>query len=256
MGNTFLETNGFKFFSSRICFWISIIHAIYTSAYHAFDETRNVCAPVKCQHHVLGIDYGFTDETAFAVVGWNDHDPCAYVVESFKHQGMTPSDAAEAVVELRGRYDFSRIVADIGGLGKGYAEEGIRRFHLPIEPAEKTNKLGYIRLLNGDLAGEPARLRVVEKSARPLLDEWLELPWHEDRKKEADGFANHCSDAALYAWRACWAFIEKPKPATPATPELQLRANLDDYWQRVGAAQKASAEREWWDDGSTQSFDE
>jgi hypothetical protein len=215
--------------------------------YYAFDEARNVCGEAKCQNYVLGIDYGFTDPTAFSVVGWNDHDPCAYVVESFKVEGMTPSDAAEAVVELRGRYDFSRIVADIGGLGKGYAEEARRRFHLPIEPAEKTNKLGFIKLLNGDLSH--GRVKVAQQSAAPLLTEWLELPLDDSRAKEADGFENHCADATLYAWRACWAFIQKP-PAPAKTPEQQQRADLDSFWAKDSVAQKSSRDREWWDEGT------
>jgi hypothetical protein len=214
--------------------------------YHAFQEARNLLnAPVACKRFVLGIDYGFTDETAFTVVGWNDHDPCCYVLESFKKQGMTPSDAAEAVVELRNTYAFDRIVADIGGLGKGYAEEAIRRFHLPIEPADKVNKLGYIRLMNGDLEG--GRIKVVGATCEPLTTEWLELPWHEDRKKESDGFANHCADSCLYAWRAAFSFLERPKPA-PATPEQAIRRETEAFFEADAHAREQERREERWGD--------
>lgn len=211
--------------------------------YHAFQEARNLLpAGVTCERHVLGIDYGFTDETAFTIVGWNEHDPCAYVLESYKRQGMTPSDAAEEVVELRKRYTLDRIVADVGGLGKGYAEEAIRRFRLPIEPAEKTNKIGYIRLMNGDLEG--SRIRLVGPMCEPLVSEWLELPWHEDRKKESDGFANHCADSALYAWRAVFAFLEKPKEK-PLTEEERIRKETEAHFERERAEIEQRVRDEW-----------
>lgn len=198
--------------------------------YHAYQELRNDLAkPIKCSRFLLGIDYGYTDDCGFTVVGWNEHDPTVILCESFKREGLTPSDAAEVVAELKSRYAFDRIVADIGGLGKGYAEEAIRRFHLPIEPAEKTNKLGYIQLFNGDL--ERSRILVVAPTCAQLTAEWLELPWHESRKKEAEGFANHCADSALYAWRAAFAFVERPKAPEP-TPEQAIQRETEEHWQR------------------------
>jgi hypothetical protein len=161
---------------------------------YQFDDARNgVEAAPPCDWHVLGIDYGTTSPTAFTILGWRANDPTVYVLESWKEAGMTPSEAAEAVQALEGRYRFHAIVGDVGGLGKGYAEEARRRFHLPIQAAEKNNKRGYIVLLNGDI--ERGRVRVVRGNCAPLIDEWAELPWHENGEDEASGFDNHCADA-------------------------------------------------------------
>lgn len=195
--------------------------------YH-FDEARNTTrlAPPDCYRKVLGLDFGVTDPTAGVVLGWAEHDPTVYVLETFKKSGMIPSEAAEKVAELMTRHRFNRIVGDIGGLGKGFVEEARRRFRLPIEPAEKVNKYGYVSLLNGDL--ERGRIKVLTPACKALTDEWAELPWNEDRTKEADGFDNHLADACLYAWRTTYAFNEKPAPEelTPGQAMAQVKTEF------------------------------
>ena len=175
---------------------------------YRYDERKNVIptAP-ECQRYLLGIDYGARSPTAFVLIGWRLGDPTVYVLRAWKKAGMSPSEAAEVVAELQSRIPLSRIIGDLGGLGAGYQLEGAYRFKLPIEAAEKTNKLGYIKLLNGDM--ERGRVKIVLPECEPLATEWLELPWHEEREKEAPGFDNHCADAMLYAWRAAFAWTQK-----------------------------------------------
>jgi hypothetical protein len=187
---------------------------------YRFSEKRNVIAKApECQRYVLGIDYGARSPTAFVVVGWRYGDPTAYVLKAYKRKDMSPSDAAIETRKLKEQYPFTRIIGDTGGLGAGYELEAQRRFKLPIEAAQKQDKLGYIKLLNGEL--ERSRIKVVESECAPLITEWLELPWHEDREKEASGFDNHCADACLYAWRSTSAYtqpeVENAEPTT--TPE-------------------------------------
>lgn len=164
---------------------------------------------------VLGIDFGYTDSTAFCVLGWPKHSRAVTVIESEKRPGLIPSACAERVKELDAVYHFDRIVGDVGGLGKGYAEEMRQRFGIPIEPAEKQNKLGYISLLNGSLSrGE---LLVVRPRNQDLIRELEELPWNEERTKPEEGFEDHLCDALLYGWRAAVAWAETdPKPEGPA----------------------------------------
>lgn len=199
-------------------------------------------------HFMLGIDYGFRDSTAFAVLGWRDHDATVYVLESMKRTELTPSDAADITHDLEKAYGFERIVGDVGGLGKGYAEETRRRFHIPVQPAEKKNKRGYIDLLNGDLRS--ARLRVVAGRNDDLVQEWTVLPWDEERKMPAAGFDDHIADAVLYVWRAANAWLEEPaekKPA-PGTREALEREAEEMFESRVRLAQQAAGvSKEWWD---------
>jgi len=194
--------------------------------------------------YLVGIDYGYTDATAFCVLGWRDHDPTVYVVECYKRAGLTPSDAAEEAHALSRLYAPVKMVGDVGGLGKGYAEEARRRFALPIEPADKVNKRGYIALINGDL--ERGRIKVDPQRCAELVAEWAELPWTEDHAKEAEGFDNHCADACLYAWRAASAYHEAPPPPGPTATEA--RAAMErQLWEAAEAEERARQERQWWE---------
>lgn len=180
--------------------------------YAGFDESRNVVdiAP-KCDVHLLGMDYAFTDDCAFTVLGWRKNDPNVYILESYRKPNMLAPDAAEEAKRLEAQYKFSRIVGDPAA--KGYIEEARRRFAIPVENAEKTNKRGYQMLINGEL--ERGTVKVVRPTCSHLIEEWSTLPWaDESREKEADGFDNHCSDATLYVWRCANAFLERvPQPA-------------------------------------------
>lgn len=167
--------------------------------YHAFDTKVSVIPrpPADISRWALGIDFGFHDACAFVVVGWRPNDPCLYVLRSHKQSKMLPDDAAEYVKALSFR--FARIIGDTAGLGKGYAETMRQKHGIPVEQAEKTNKQGFIDLMNGALSrGE---VRIVKQSNGDLLKEMGALAWNEKRTKEVDGMDNHLCDALLYVWR-------------------------------------------------------
>ncbi len=174
---------------------------------------------------ILGIDYGYNDDCAFVILGWREHERTVYVVESAHETEMLTEDAAQFALVLEQRYHFDTIVGDVGGLGKAYAEEARQRFHLPVEPAEKNNKRGYISLLNGALR---SRQLLVSPGNEDLEREWNTLPWAEGKQKEADGFANHLADATLYGWRAATAFAEKPASPKKTAPDVIERERLEE----------------------------
>jgi len=176
-------------------------------------------------YFVLGIDYGYNDDCAFVVLGWREREPTVYIIESAHETELTPGDAAQAALALEQRYRFDAIVGDTGGLGKGYAEEARKRFRIPIEPADKNNKRGYIDLFNGELRS--GRIKVFPGND-DLVREWNTLPWAEGRQKEAAGFSNHLADAALYAWRRASAFLERPPSERPPPPTLEEREALEE----------------------------
>jgi hypothetical protein len=185
--------------------------------YEQFNEGSNLLAPSalpKLDYYVCALDFGVVDENAVAVLGWREHDSTIYIVDAHRIKGLVADVAAE-VAGLDNRYHFCKIVGDVGGMGKLFQAELLSRFSLAVDPAEKTNKLGYIRLMNSDL--HRGRVRVLDDavSCQHLIEEWCELPWNDTRTKEADGFNNHAADAALYGWRACLAFHEKPKVEKP-----------------------------------------
>ncbi len=202
--------------------------------YSGFDEARNVIdiAP-KCDVHMLGMDYGVSDDCSFTILGWRRHDPNVYILESYKRERMLPHEAADEAKRLEHTWKFARMVGDSGGLGKPYVEEARRRFSIPVEAAEKTNKRGYQKLFNGEL--ERGTVKVVRATSQSLLDEWVTLPWaDETREEEAEGFANHCADGALYVWRCANAFLER----VPVAPPEEGTA---EYWARQEAAMEKAA---------------
>ena len=175
--------------------------------YSGFDQINNIVIALpeppqgKRWLHGLGIDYGNVDATALCVQAFNDEiSPIVYTVESQKWGDLDPDDAAEIVKAWNERYRFDFMVGDVGGLGKGYAEQARRRWGLPIEPADKVNKLGYIKLMNG--AYQHKRKMIVRDTNPELITELSELIWKDERRlEEHPSFANHCTDSDLYGWR-------------------------------------------------------
>ncbi len=193
---------------------------------------------------LLGLDFGIRDATAYVIIGWREGSPVVYVAESWKEAGKPPSEVAENVRELMKRYDFTRIVGDLGGMGKAFGEEMRRRYSIPIEPAEKTNKLGFVSLLNG--AFEREELLIVRPTNEDLVKELTELPWaDETHQKESDGFDNHLTDALLYAWRAASAYHEAPPPAPP-TAQQALLDHEARLMELAEEEERERQERDWW----------
>lgn len=214
---------------------------------YPFDEKKNTSAKLPIDgswQFVLGIDYGYTESTAFVVLGWQRHDPNVYVIESHKREKLLASEAAEFAKALTRKYPFARMVGDVGGLGKGYVEEARRRYGLPIEKAEKNDKRGYIDLFNADLR---AGFLKVMPNNEALVAEWNQLPWDEEREKPAEDYEDHLADACLYAWRATYGYLEEirragPIPGSPEDFAAQADAMLE---KRLAEVTKPKAE--WWD---------
>jgi hypothetical protein len=212
--------------------------------YSDFSEANLVEEAPMLQHFILAMDFGVTNATSFVVLGWRDNDPCVYVVHSEKHEGMSPSDAAERYSELEKTWRFVRVVGDVGGLGKAFATEMRQRHTIPVEPADKQNKRGFVSLFNGDLARR--RIKLVRASTMGLQAEWLELPWDETRIKEAAGFNNHEADGALYGWRACRAYheaplTEAPKPGTREAADAEAVRIEDQHHHRLDRQRRESS---------------
>jgi hypothetical protein len=214
---------------------------------YRYDDARNgIDVAPECSHTVLAQDFGVTDPTSFNILGWREHDPTVYVLGSWKAENLSPGENAERVRELERTVKFHAIVGDLGGLGKGFAEEMQKRYAIPIEAAEKHNKLGYIKLLNGAL--ERGEIKVVRATCQPLIEEWQTLPWDEKRAKESEGFDNHCADGVLYGWRKCVAFVERPAPP-PKTLAEAYRAE-EDALEEASEEEAHRLERgEWWEMG-------
>lgn len=175
--------------------------------------------------YILGVDLGWSETkttTAFALVGYCVDKPITYVMRTWAMTQLTTQQIASEIRKVESEVGrLQAIVVDPGGLGSKYISELQLRERIAVQAAEKTDKVGFIQLMNSDM--RTGRLRCVREGTEHLIGEWLVLPWaDETRRKEKDGVPNHHSDATLYAWRRSLAFAFRPgEPARPAvgTPE-------------------------------------
>lgn len=191
---------------------------------------------------ILGMDFGFNDECAWVVWGFKKDDPNVYLIETLNYAGIIPSYAAEITKKMNAKYDFYRMVGDTGGLGKGYTEEMKQRHNLKIEPAKKTEKISFIRMMNDDF--RTSKIRANENF--DICQEWNANQWEIIEIKEREGQDNHLSDAGLYGWRECrhYHFIEPEKKIIPGSQE-DYDKQEEELLEKIES--QFDTKKEWWE---------
>lgn len=170
-------------------------------------------------HYVLGVDLGFEDPDAFTVLAYHDHDPCLYVLESYKTGRNDVTATSLEINAIKRRYDIEHTTID--GSSKKAVEEMNNRHGVMATPAEKTEKAEHIDLMNADF--NAGRIKLSPKCG-PLREEYGALVWDErvlerrHKREEHPGCDNHAADSAYYGWRHCYQYIAKTLP--PAPPKM------------------------------------
>lgn len=186
---------------------------------------------------VLGIDYGWHDETAFVVLCYSDQHPHIFVEHAESYSEMIPSMVAKKVHDLIEIYSPVHIVADTGGLGKSITEEMKQRYQLPIEAAEKSEKATNISNLNGDLIDGKL---FINARLTDLIHELENIP-RGDRMIEADGAKCDLADAFLYAYK-------KARHYTFQQSAAILSQHSEEYiLERIEEEAKAKQNEDWWE---------
>lgn len=197
----------------------------------------------------VGIDIGFKDADALAVVAWSDTDPNTYLVEEVitVKQGLT--ELVEQIQELNKRYNLCKFVIDEGGLGKKLAEEMRRRHAIPVQPAEKTRKQETVTFLNDTLRRGKFKAR---SNSRFAQDSYLvQIDWEKStpdkiivkKKPHSD-----IIDAVLYIFKESPAFAyEKAPDAKPkwGTKEWAEEESTRMFEQELEFAQKEADYSKW-----------
>jgi hypothetical protein len=213
--------------------------------YPAFSVNENVIAasPVgrDVWTYLLAIDFGYVDATAFAILGWRANERIVYCLHSYQKSGMLVDDIAEYAKNLSARWPFRTIIGDIGGYGKGPAMELGARYGLHIEPAPKTDKAGWISIVNAAFARK--EFLIVGAENVELVDELVKLPWNATRTDSMAGYTDHLSDAASYGFRVALAYLEPDAPKPITTEADRIREEMRVYWQ--GLAEKQQAEEQF-----------
>jgi hypothetical protein len=214
----------------------------YESLVFSYEEVKNDYKELpdwrSKKNTVIGVDLGFEDADAIAVIGWHEHERTSYLIEEklTRKQGIT--ELADQIGEMIKKHNPIKIVMDTGGLGKKIAEEITARFGIPVEAAEKTRKIEFIELLND--AMRTGRFKAKKSSA--FAQDCMKVEWDfdkttPDKKVISDNYHSDICDAVLYAYREALHWLSepvapRPKPGTPEhyqeqEDEMEIRAEQD-----------------------------
>ena len=187
--------------------------------------------------YILGIDIGFNDADALAVLAWSPASKVVYLVEEkiTKKQGLT--ELIDQIKTLSDKYKFTNMVIDEGGLGKKLAEEIRRRHAIPVVGAEKARKQETVELLNDSLRLGTFKAKANSRFAQ---DSYLvQIDWDKstpDRIVIKKKPHSDIIDAVLYAWKISPAYTYQKQPVmpTPGTPEWGRKAQDDLFEAALG----------------------
>lgn len=191
-----------------------------------WDEARNAYDALpprtKPYEHVIGVDLGFDDADAIAVLAWSPESPDLYLVDEWVGTKQTVTELGERLRRMEARYKPLAIVADTGGLGKKIAIEITERTGIAIEAADKARKLEHIELLNDALRSGRFHAKADSRFAHDaMLVEWDRDKSTNDKRVISDRFHSDVCDSVLYAYRRALHWLHEPKadaPPAPGTP--------------------------------------
>ena len=169
------------------------------------DEAINVYSPPAPPdlEHVLGIDLGFRDESAFVVNGFSRARGEVYQIAETGNPGLPIGQIIEIAKGLIEKYQPIRTVVDPATGGAALVEELRRRYGVSIQYAEKENKAAYFRLWNADIrAGRYKFLKGSKALAQGKAGQW-----NEKYTREMEGIPFDYFDSCLYSWRECYAWL-------------------------------------------------
>jgi len=204
----------------------------YTSARNDWDGILKEYS-WKNWNYVLGIDLGFNDATALVLMAYHDHDPNTYIIQSSKWRGLTISDTADRIREWMGLYPINYFIVD--GANKQAVEEIVRHHQLPLVAAEKTDKVSFIRIMNSDFIS--GKVKVDPTKCGSLINEYDKAVWNKRALergiyKEDLSFHGDCCDAALYAYRYCYAYTHTPDLVSTMSDMEKEKAEMNAQFDR------------------------
>lgn len=209
----------------------------YTPDKNHFDQLK----PGIPYTYIMGIDIGFKDADAIGVLAWSEQDPITYLVEELvtPKQGIT--ELAEQIEMLDKKYKVSKMVMDMGALGKKIGEEIIRRHKLPVEAADKVRKMENIELLNDALRSgrfkAKANSRFAQDSYLVEIDRDKSTP---DKTVVSTRYHSDIIDAVLYGFKVSPAYTYEPPQLKPKWgTKAWADAQSSEMWEAEMEGHKA-----------------
>ena len=222
-----------------------ILH--YNAAVGSY-STLPLLVPPNKYHYLMGVDIGFNDSDAIAVLAYSDVDKSTYLIEEVvtPKQGIT--ELVDQIQGLRSKYDISKIVMDMGGLGKKIGEEVIRRWQIPVEAAEKSRKMENLQILD-----DAMRTGMFKAKPNSLFVQDSYLVERDKDKSTSDKivinsrFHSDIVDAVLYSFKLSPAFYyTKPKEAPKRGSKEWAEAQTNSMFELELAGYTEEARYDRW----------
>lgn len=186
-------------------------------------------------NYIMGIDVGFKDADAIAVLAWHESDPCTYLVEESINTKQGITELTNQINAMCSRYDISKMVIDEGGLGKKIAEELRRQKGIPVQPADKMRKQENVEFLNDAL--RTGRFKA-KSASRFAQDSYLvQIDWDKStpdkiivkKKPHSD-----IIDSVLYAFKESPAFsYQSPSKKPKIGSKEWADAQPNEMWEQA-----------------------
>lgn len=216
-----------------------------------YDDKTNNFQELPKEHkwnYIMGVDIGFKDADAIAVLAWAETSPQTYLVHEEINRKQGISDLVIQIDKLQKKYNVYKIVMDEGGLGKKIAEEIRRRFACPLEPADKANKQDNVEFLNDDMRlGKfmaKASSQFASDSYKVQIDYEKSSPTKIVLKKN---YHSDIIDAVLYAFRESYAFTHRPVAQPPVYGSKEwAQKEVDDMFERELEGHKNAEQDNQW----------
>jgi hypothetical protein len=199
--------------------------------------------PDQKLNYIIGVDIGWVDADAIAVLAYSFGDQRVYLVEEHVKSKQTISELVSQIKFFQDKYSPVKMVMDAGALGKKIQEEILQRHQLVLHAAEKTRKLEFIELLNDDLRTGRFKAR---PGSRFEEDSYL-VQWdrtNPEKPTVSDTYHSDVTDAVLYAWRECKHFIDNSRPVMPKKHTEEYMDMLEQRDADRLEAQKQAEEEE------------
>lgn len=205
-------------------------------------------------NYILGIDLGFDDADALAVLAWSELTPNIYLVNENVTAGQGITELTAQIQLAYSQYAISKSVIDTGGLGKKIAEELIKQKGIPLIAADKTRKMENLAFLDDALCTGRFKAKSDSKFAQDsYLMEKDRAKSTPEKIKISDKYHSDIIDAVLYPFRECpaWAYeppTNKPKIGSKEWAEAQqsemFEAAQDHFGKQAALERHASGDYE------------
>lgn len=221
--------------------WVLDVESLWVQ----YNEEVNHYQQLPTNHkweYILGVDIGFKDADAIAVLAWSDTSDETYLVEEIikTKQGITK--LTKMIEDAQKKYNAYKIVMDEGGLGKKIAEDLRTRFAVPILPADKAHKQSNVEFLNDALRRGKFKAKGASRFAQDSYT--IQIDWDKSTPSKIvikKTFHSDIIDSVLYAFRESYSYAKKEDP--PPSPAKGSKEHADQqsnemFEQAMEAAQK------------------